>query len=55
MPRHPLPRIAQKHGLKHMRQIAALLGGCALACDSQAVEVTFQPVAPNVYAHVVDT
>lgn len=55
MPRHPLPRIAQKHGLKHWPRAAALLGGCALAWAAQAVEVSFQPVAPNVYAHVGDT
>jgi glyoxylase-like metal-dependent hydrolase (beta-lactamase superfamily II) len=55
MPRHPLPRIAQKHGLKHWPRAAALLGGCALAWAAQAVEVSFQPVAPGVYAHVGDT
>lgn len=55
MPRHPLPRIAQKHGPKHWPRAAALLGGCALAWAAQAVEVSLQPVAPNVYAHVGDT
>ena len=55
MPRHPLTRIAQKHGLRHWPRAAALLGGCALAWAAQAVEVTFQPVAPGVYAHVGDT
>ena len=55
MPHHPLPRIAQKHGLRHWPRAAALLGGCALAWAAQAVEVSFQPMAPNVYAHVGDT
>ena len=55
MPHHPLPRIAQKNSLKHWPRAAALLGGCALAWAAQAVEVSFQPVAPNVYAHVGDT
>ena len=55
MPHHPLPRIAQKHGLRHWPRAAALLGGCVLAWAAQAVEVSFQPVAPNVYTHVGDT